>query len=111
MKLIADSGSTKTDWVCINADNSIQPVEAHTVGLNPFHMSDDEFRQVLVRELLIQLGDVEITDVYFYGSGVRPEVEERVTGLLTRVFTMVIRLFITPLLWAILLAMRVVVLC
>lgn len=86
MKLIADSGSTKTDWVCINADNSIQPVEAHTVGLNPFHMSDDEFRQVLVRDLLTQLGDVEVTDVYFYGSGVRPEVEERVTGLLREAF-------------------------
>ena len=75
MKLIADSGSTKTDWACINADNSIQPIEAHTVGLNPFHMSDSEFRDVLVHELLPQLGDAEITDVYFYGSGVRPEKE------------------------------------
>ena len=74
MKLIADSGSTKTDWVCINADNSIQPVEAHTVGLNPFHVSDDEFRRVLVHDLLPQLGDVEINDVYFYGSGDRKSV-------------------------------------
>ena len=86
MKLIADSGSTKTDWVCINADNSIQPIKAHTVGLNPFHMSDSEFRDVLVHELLPQLGDAEITDVYFYGSGVRPEVEEHVTDMLREVF-------------------------
>lgn len=86
MILIADSGSTKTDWVCISADNLTQPVEAHTVGLNPFHMSDTEIREVLHHDLLSQLGDVLITDVYFYGSGVRPEVEERMIDLLRDAF-------------------------
>lgn len=86
MILIADSGSTKTDWICISADDTTQPVEAHTVGLNPFHISDDEFRAVLIRDLLPQLGDVKVDNVYFYGSGVRPEVEARVQGLLREVF-------------------------
>ena len=86
MILIADSGSTKTDWVCISADNSTQPIEAHTVGLNPFHMSDNEIRDVLSHDLLPQLGHIQISDVYFYGSGVRPEVEERVAGLLREFF-------------------------
>jgi N-acetylglucosamine kinase-like BadF-type ATPase len=49
-------------------------------------MSDAEIRDVLSRDLLPQLGQVQITDVYFYGSGVRPEVEERVAGLLREVF-------------------------
>lgn len=77
MILIADSGSTKTDWVCIDADNMTPLIEVHTVGLNPFHMSDDEIREVVNHDLLSQLGDVKVTDVFFYGSGVRPEVEKR----------------------------------
>ena len=86
MILIADSGSTKTDWICISADDTTQPVEAHTVGLNPFHVSDDEFRKILIHDLLPQLGEVKVDNVYFYGSGVRPEVEARVQGLLREVF-------------------------
>ena len=86
MILIADSGSTKTDWICVSADDTTQPVEAHTVGLNPFHVSDDEFREVLVHDLLPQLGEVKVDNVYFYGSGVRPEVEARVKSLLREVF-------------------------
>lgn len=86
MILIADSGSTKTDWICISADDTTQPVEAHTVGLNPFHVSDNEFRKILIHDLLPQLGEVKVDNVYFYGSGVRPEVEARVQGLLREVF-------------------------
>ena len=86
MILIADSGSTKTDWICISADDTTQPVEAHTVGLNPFHVSDDEFRKILIHDLLPQLGEVKVDNVCFYGSGVRPEVEARVQGLLREVF-------------------------
>ena len=146
--LIADSGSTKTDWVCFQPGSETPQIEVHTVGLNPFHVSDNEILSVFNHELLPQLGDTKIEAVYFYGSGVRPEVEGRMVGLIkqvfpaahtveahsdllgacralcvaikaaspasleqvqTRVFTMVIRLFTTPPLWAISLAMRVVV--
>jgi len=86
MILIADSGSTKTDWIC-TADNDVtQSVQVHTQGLNPFHMSDDEIRDVLTNDLLPQLGKVQVSSVYFYGSGVRPEVEERMSGLIREVF-------------------------
>ena len=83
--LIADSGSTKTDWVCLTGDGNAR-IEIHTVGLNPFHVSDNEIRDVFSHELLPQLGGVEVTAVFFYGSGVRPEVEERMRGLLREAF-------------------------
>lgn len=83
--LIADSGSTKTDWVCLPDDGNAR-IEIHTVGLNPFHVSDNEIRGVLSHDLLPQLGSVEVGAVYFYGSGVRPEVEERMQGLLRESF-------------------------
>ena len=86
MILIADSGSTKTDWICFAAGNSSQPIEAHTMGLNPFHLSDREIRNVLDDDLHSQLGNVQIDSVFFYGSGVRPEVEGRMTELIHGAF-------------------------
>ena len=84
--LIADSGSTKTDWVCLQPGGAVSQIEVHTVGLNPFHVSDNEIRSVFNHELLPQLGGIRIDAVYFYGSGVRPEVEDRVIGLLGEAF-------------------------
>lgn len=84
--LIADSGSTKTDWVCFWPGGDTPQIEIHTLGLNPFHVSDNEIRDVFNHELLPQLGGTQIDSVYFYGSGVRPEVEGRVQGLLQEAF-------------------------
>jgi len=84
--LIADSGSTKTDWVCFQPGSETPQIEVHTVGLNPFHVSDNEILSVFNHELLPQLGDTKIDSVYFYGSGVRPEVEDRMEGLIRQVF-------------------------
>ena len=84
--LIADSGSTKTDWVCFSQSGDTPRTEVHTMGLNPFHVSDNEIRDVLNRELLPQLDGTPIDAVCFYGSGVRPEVEGRVESLLGEAF-------------------------
>lgn len=84
--LIADSGSTKTDWICLTGDDESTQIEVQTVGLNPFHVSDNEIRGVLTHDVLPQLGDSNVEAVYFYGSGVRPEVEGRVEGLLRESF-------------------------
>ena len=84
--LIADSGSTKTDWICLTGDDESTQIEVQTMGLNPFHVSDNEIRGVLTHDVLPQLGDSKVEAVYFYGSGVRPEVEGRVEGLLRESF-------------------------
>ena len=84
--LIADSGSTKTDWICLTGSDESMQIEIQTVGLNPFHVSDNEIRGVLAHDVLPQLGDTKVDAVYFYGSGVRPEVEGRVVGLLRESF-------------------------
>ena len=79
MILIADSGSTKTDWL---ANDKI----LHSQGINPFHQTEDVIRGVLRSELLPQLEVDEITDVMFYGSGVRPELEPVIRRLLGEAF-------------------------
>ena len=68
MKLIADSGSTKTDWCVVSNDNSVVARMA-TQGINPFHMTDDTIIGILRTELLPQLLSYPITDIEFYGAG------------------------------------------
>ena len=71
MMLIADSGSTKTDW-CVILDNT--PIKRiGTKGLNPFFQSEEEIQQELTHSLLPQLPGGTIDSVYFYGAGCTPE--------------------------------------
>ena len=79
--LIADSGSTKTDWAYM--DQRVQ-----TQGINPFHQDEDTIRSILKEELLPQLtSDItHLTSILFYGSGVRPELEEKMRRLLQEAF-------------------------
>ena len=75
MILIADSGSTKTDWLLTDEEGSRKSVYK-TQGINPFHQDEDTISQILLQELLPQLKAEEavVDDVFFYGSGVRPEL-------------------------------------
>lgn len=66
MILIADSGSTKTDWRLLDKDGNVS--QARTAGLNPYHESVESMRIVLSAELLPQLGP-PVEQVYFYGAG------------------------------------------
>ena len=79
--LIADSGSTKTDWAFMGK-------RVQTQGINPFHQDEDTIRSILKEELLPQLtSDItHLTSILFYGSGVRPELEEKMRRLLQEVF-------------------------
>lgn len=66
--LIADSGSTKTDWLFISSDGTKS--ELHTDGINPARDSRANIYNVLYHDLLTQLPQTEaIQAVYFYGAG------------------------------------------
>ena len=92
MKLIADSGSTKTEWVLIGgaAPDGISSVDGKpiaTQGLNPFHQSEEQILSVLHSELLPRITEcTAVGSVYFYGSGVRPEMVPKMAALLREAF-------------------------
>ena len=46
MKLIADSGSTKTDWAAIAPNGTIVGTQKSD-GINPIHQSPDDIKAVL----------------------------------------------------------------
>lgn len=83
MLLIADSGSTKTDWALVECE---QPIVVTTQGINPFHQSREDILRILSEELQSQIDSNLVEDVYFYGSGVRPELEGFVETLIREEF-------------------------
>lgn len=77
--LIADSGSTKTDW-------ALDGQRFLTQGINPFHQDEATIRAILTHELLPQISSAAVQHVQFYGSGVRPELESKMKALLKESF-------------------------
>ena len=75
MILIADSGSTKTDWCIVFNGTPIKRIG--TKGINPFFQSEEEIQQELTAFLLPQLPEGTINSVYFYGAGCTPEKSSR----------------------------------
>ncbi|MFN4234954.1 MAG: N-acetylglucosamine kinase [Bacteroidia bacterium] len=70
MILIADSGSTKTDWRFIDSQKKIH--QAHSQGINPYFVSSEEINQILLKELIPSLPKEIINEkieIYFYGAG------------------------------------------
>ena len=64
MKLIADSGSTKTDWALISDQGDVL-MTCNTQGINPIHQSDADILQILCDKLVL---NEQPQEVFFYGQ-------------------------------------------
>ena len=71
MILIADSGSTKTDW-CV-AKDGFTVKRFTTQGINPYHQDERRINGIVLDELLPQTGEYKLKKIVFYGSGCREE--------------------------------------
>lgn len=74
MILIADSGSTKTDWRLIE-DGEIRSMS--TLGINPYFSSEQEIAGELDK-LELDGKERNILQIYFYGSGLTNEAMKEV---------------------------------
>jgi N-acetylglucosamine kinase-like BadF-type ATPase len=91
MILIADSGSTKTDWTLLHSQYPQKwdvVAEFHTQGITPIHQTPEVIRQIIGQELMQQLSSfpraqliksgfmedslLSHLSVFFYGSGCTP---------------------------------------
>lgn len=75
MVLVADSGSTKTEWKVIK-DNSTQD-SIFTGGINPYFLSENGIYQLLEKELSPHFRK-SFRKVYFYGTGCNTEAKNNV---------------------------------
>ena len=84
MILIADSGSTKTDWRLIDDNGQIS--QNTSKGLNPYFWTDEEM-EVEISASLAGWTNVAIQKIYFYGAGLASEEQsQRVKEVLELVF-------------------------
>ena len=75
MILIADCGSTKTDW-CVTENKKVVR-QVFTCGMNAVMLTEEEMRARIAGELVPEIGDLKdkIEAVYFYGAGcIAPDV-------------------------------------
>ena len=74
MKLIAESGSTRTEWALVEDNHLIQ--RAFTEGINPFYQTRREIsRNVGLPEIFFRK---KIEQVYYYGTGCTSDEKKNV---------------------------------
>lgn len=85
--LIADSGSTKTDWNLVETDGRVL-ITCQSQGLNPYHLHEDEILRILDEDvkvpLLNKIGEALAGPlmVFFYGSGITDAMKPKMEALL-----------------------------
>ena len=99
MILIADSGSTKTTWACIEpsagSNHALHPI--NSLGINPIRDNEEVVTKAIerARESLYQQAQTvseapfspdHITAVHFYGSGCIPPYSTTVKRILQRAY-------------------------
>ena len=76
MILIADSGSTKTDWRLVDEQKRIS--QFSTQGLNPYFMGAKAISKEIGDTLLPVMKERVVREVFFYGSGCGAEEKKLV---------------------------------
>lgn len=77
MILVADSGSTKTEWKTITDGKAGESL--FTGGINPYFLRSDEIYLLLTTELASMKG-LSPEKIYFYGTGCNSESKNNVVG-------------------------------
>lgn len=86
MILVADSGSSKADWIIIK--NDTERLEFSTKGINPFFVNEKEICKLLSGYAEIQKYNSKIKEVHFFGAGCSsPDKREIVSNGLSKVFS------------------------
>ena len=87
MILVADSGSSKTDWLLKLNGQDVK--QFRTSGLNPYFLTEREIVKVLNEQAQDMLAFApEIKEIYFFGAGCSsPDRHEIVSNALSVLFT------------------------
>jgi glucosamine kinase len=67
MILIADSGSTKCDWLLLHEGQIL--LECHTMGFNPYFHDSELIAAELEAQPDLQAQKHAVSEIYFYGAG------------------------------------------
>lgn len=85
MLLVADSGSSKTDWKLLLPNGSTQNFQ--TVGINPIFSTEKDIFRILSHQNQFSLYTSQIKEVFFFGAGCNsPDRREFVSNALSSKF-------------------------
>ena len=85
MLLVADSGSSKADWILTLPDN--QTISFRTSGINPFFLTEKEIIKIFQNTPEIQPYIDQVKEIYFFGAGCSsPDRREIISNALSRIF-------------------------
>lgn len=75
---MADSGTSKTDWVILS-ENKVIPCR-QTIGFNPYFQSSEAIASELNTRLVpdLKASGIKISKVIFYGSGCSNEINKKI---------------------------------
>ena len=82
MRLIVDSGSTKTDWICLNDEGKLV-FETQTLGLNPQVLDEHIIEERIINNYDLYQNRENISHLFFYGAGCGTEPPKK---LIKKVF-------------------------
>ena len=84
IKLIADSGSTKTEWCLLENGKS---VIFTSQGMSPYFVEDAGMLKIIQDEVIPHLKKHSINEIYFYGTGCKdPNNKKRVKKVFEKIF-------------------------
>lgn len=84
MILIADSGSSKTDWTIIDEKQTVGTVE--TPGINPYFQNAVEIEEKLAVAFSKDL-KTSVTSIFFYGAGcIKNSTDKTIIQALNKIF-------------------------
>jgi N-acetylglucosamine kinase-like BadF-type ATPase len=85
MLLVADSGSSKADWILTISKN--QTISFRTAGINPFFLSEKEIIAIFQHTPEIQNYTDKVREIYFFGAGCSsPDRRELISNALSKIF-------------------------
>jgi N-acetylglucosamine kinase-like BadF-type ATPase len=85
MFLVADSGSSKADWILTLSDTETIPFR--TSGINPFFLSEKEIIKIFQNTPEIQPYTDQVKEIYFFGAGCSsPDRREHISNALSKIF-------------------------
>ena len=73
--LIAESGSTKTDW-CILSNGKKKTFQ--TQGINPFFLQESEIVSIFQQEIKASVFKTPLDEIHFYGAGINSDDKKKV---------------------------------
>lgn len=85
--IIADSGSTKTDWVLVDLSTGSKLLNFSTSGINPYYMGEEDIVVMIKEQWNDNIPFFAAEEIFFYGAGCSSRSRSQIVQLaLKRIF-------------------------